>query len=299
MSGGKSKSLAELLEEHKQYISLSETGLRIKCLITAHEMPPRADAVQAYLDGAKFRKAREWYSQDYSHHEPFLVQDKKNPTRLFCKITRTRVNKIPADVEKHVTGKRFLRLKQNYLEREARRAEQPSDDESGEEGGDGGDVFDDDEQQSENEQEDDEEEIDVEKEAAEAAAAGVWMPKEELKAVVDAIKTKKIPGGRGKALPQEEEEEEEEEEGEGEGAEEESIASDDSDADLRYYIRSEPEPRQTKAKPKHKGGKGGKSGKGAAAAAAAPADAKPKLKRGAGGQGKQQAPSKKARSEGR
>lgn len=258
-----SKSLAELLDENKEFISLTENGLRIKCLITPHEMPPRADAVQAYLTSAKFKKAKEWYSQDFSKYEPFLVRDKKSGKKLFCRITRTRVNMIPADVEKHVNGKRFLRLKQNYLDREAKRESGIGEDEDEED--------DDDEEDAEGDEEDGDggadDDIDVDEEAAAAAAAGVWMPKEELNAIVSGFKVKKTPklAKRSKTEVVDEMDEGEEEEGEGEdeeegadsdaGDEEASVNSEDSD--IHLYIREAPPKPVIKAKALAKGkGKG-------------------------------------------
>ena len=258
------KSLATLLSEHKDEIALTEDGLRIKCLITPHEMPARADVVEVYLNGNKFKKAKEWYSQDYSKYEPFLVQDKKNKFQLFCKITRLRVNKIPKDVEKHVNGKRFLRLKENYLEREARRRTEEDENDSSSD-------------QEESVDEEDGVDIDVDEEAEAAAAAGVWMPKEELKAVVSGFKPKISPrkakamakalAGKERDVEEEEqEEEEEEEEGDADDSDDDpdgdSIASDDSDADLRWYIREAPPASKNKGKSESKGkGKGKGIGK--------------------------------------
>jgi hypothetical protein len=235
------KSLAELLEEQKEYIALTETGTRIRCIITGHEMPARADAVLSHLNGKKFRKAKEWYSQDYSKYEPYLVQDGKNPSKLFCKLTRLRINKIPLVVEKHTNGRRFLRLKEIYIEREAKRAKN---------GGDGEEERDEDEDEVDEEEdevetgEDDFDELDVEKEIKDAAAAGVWMPASELRAIVDGLKTakpnlKRKHSSKGSKVQEEEEEEEEDEEA---AHDVDDIDSDDSDADLKYYIRSAPEP---------------------------------------------------------
>ena len=256
-----SKSLAELLDENKEFISLTENGLRIKCLITPHEMPPRADAVQAYLTSAKFKKAKEWYSQDFSKYEPFLVRDKKSDKKLFCRITRTRVNLIPTDVEKHVNGKRFLRLKQNYLDREAKRESGIDEDDDEEEEGAEGDIED-----GDGGEDDD---IDVDEEAAAAAAAGVWMPKEELTAIVSGFKVKKSPkhtkGSKTEVVDEMDEgdEDEEEEEGADSGAGDEEASVNSEDSDIHLYIREVPPKPVIKAKALAKS-KGEGKGKGKA-----------------------------------
>jgi Surfeit locus protein 2 (SURF2) len=281
------KSLAELLEEQKEYIALTETGTRIRCIITGHEMPARADAVLSHLNGKKFRKAKEWYSQDYSKYEPFLVQDGKNPSKLFCKLTRLRINKIPLVVEKHTNGKRFLRLKQIYIEREAKRAKN---------GGSGEEEEDEDEDEEDEEEdeveagEDDLDDLDVEKEIKDAAAAGVWMPASELRAIVDGLKTAKpnlkrkhTSKGRKAQDKQEEDEEDEDEEDEEAAHDVDDIDSDDSDADLKYYIRSAPEPA---AKRKNKASKNHPASASAPAAAASSTEAKSKSKDKDKGKGK-------------
>jgi len=289
------KSLAELLEEQKEYIALTETGTRIRCIITGHEMPARADAVLSHLNGKKFRKAKEWYSQDYSKYEPFLVQDGKNPSKLFCKLTRLRINKIPLVVEKHTNGKRFLRLKQIYIEREAKRAKN---------GGDGEEEEDEDEDEEDEEEdeveagEDELDDLDVEKEIKDAAAAGVWMPASELRAIVDGLKTakpnlKRKHSSKGRKAQDEEEEEDEDEEDEEVAQDVDDIDSDDSDADLKYYIRSAPEP-AAKRKNKNKASKNPASAS-APASATSSTEAKSKSKDNGKGKGSKQS-AKKAKT---
>jgi hypothetical protein len=105
-------SLAVLLQQHADILTLQSNN-RLKCSITGHEIPPSLDAVQAHINGKKFKKAREWYTRDYSQYLPWVIEHKSDPTKLFCTVTRMVLNKIPTEVEKHVNGKRFLRLKKD------------------------------------------------------------------------------------------------------------------------------------------------------------------------------------------
>ena len=75
-------------------------------------MPPNAAVVLAYLNGKKFKKAKEWYTYDYSEFLPHIVPDKRDSRKLYCRLTKHGLNKIPDEVKKHVNGKRFLRLKE-------------------------------------------------------------------------------------------------------------------------------------------------------------------------------------------
>ena len=72
-------------------------------------MPARADAVAAYVNGKKFKKAKEWYSYDYSIFLPHIVPSKGNDKLLYCKVTKRDLNKVPDQVNAHVKGKTFIR----------------------------------------------------------------------------------------------------------------------------------------------------------------------------------------------
>lgn len=77
-------------------------------------MPVRFDVVHDYLNSKSFKKAHEWYSFDFSIFSPHIVQDKNNEKRLFCKLSKKSLNKIPEEVHNHVNGKRFKRLLQEF-----------------------------------------------------------------------------------------------------------------------------------------------------------------------------------------
>mmetsp|Transcript_13339 Transcript_13339/g.20004 ORF Transcript_13339/g.20004 Transcript_13339/m.20004 type:complete len:150 (+) Transcript_13339:14-463(+) len=103
-------TLSELLNQNP-HLKLSENN-KIVCHLTNHEMPARADVVFAYIRGSKYKKSLEWYSHNYSQYLPYIVENKKNSKQLYCTITQTTLNKIPEEVNKHVNGKKFKRLKE-------------------------------------------------------------------------------------------------------------------------------------------------------------------------------------------
>lgn len=100
-------SLADLLQQN-DFLSLLPTN-RILCKVTGHEMPARADAVAAHIQGKKFKKALEWYKHDFSEYLPHIVPHKRNPKKMFCLLTRQALNRIPEEVKRHCEGKRFFR----------------------------------------------------------------------------------------------------------------------------------------------------------------------------------------------
>jgi hypothetical protein len=98
-------TLGQLLGEHT-YLKLQPNN-KIICDVTGHEMSARADVVQSYISGKKFKKELEWYRHDYSEFLPHIVEDKRNSKQLYCKVTKQALNRIPEEVRKHMQGKRF------------------------------------------------------------------------------------------------------------------------------------------------------------------------------------------------
>jgi Surfeit locus protein 2 (SURF2) len=126
-----SHSVADLLAKNPN-LQLTENN-KIKCSLTNHEMPPNAEAIVQYLNGKKFKKAKEWYNCDFSEFLPHIVPDRKNPMKLFCKLTKLSLNKIPEEVRKHVGGKKFQRLKAEFeakKQKKTQKTEKADDDSS-------------------------------------------------------------------------------------------------------------------------------------------------------------------------
>ena len=102
-------SLADILAQNKDVLCLLPSN-RIKCSVTGHEMPPNVESVTSHLNGKKFKKAQEWYTHDYTQYLPLIIEHRTDKTKLFCTLTRLQLNKIPAEIQKHVNGKKFLRI---------------------------------------------------------------------------------------------------------------------------------------------------------------------------------------------
>ena len=59
------KSLAAILNENSSFLSLTSNN-KVLCSYTKHEMPARLDNVLNHLNSKALKKAKEWYSYDYS-----------------------------------------------------------------------------------------------------------------------------------------------------------------------------------------------------------------------------------------
>ena len=84
-------------------------------------MMPQLEIVNRYLSSDKFRKAKDWYSYDYSEYLPYIIEHKSNPKFMFCQLTKAEIPKIPQKVKIHAGSKRFKRKLAEVEEKKAKR----------------------------------------------------------------------------------------------------------------------------------------------------------------------------------
>lgn len=106
----------------KYYTSLkySEDNKKIICEWSGHEMPLNIDYIKTYLNGNRYKKllAKNINQTDLKKYKEFLVTSTKPwaGNMLFCLLTLKHVNKQPDHIQKHITGKRFLKGHEYWLE---------------------------------------------------------------------------------------------------------------------------------------------------------------------------------------
>lgn len=86
---------------------------RVKCSQSGHEMPAVVEIIERYVASKKYKKITQWYTYDFSRYEPFIIQHRRKPHSLYCNVTETVINRIPEEVERHVNGKKFKRMKKD------------------------------------------------------------------------------------------------------------------------------------------------------------------------------------------
>ena len=89
-------TVEELLAKHS-FLRLNDHG-KVHCSITKHDVPANVAAIGAHLASAKFVKASQWYRIDYSKYEPWIIAHKRDPRKLFCRLTGKALNRIPEEV---------------------------------------------------------------------------------------------------------------------------------------------------------------------------------------------------------
>lgn len=77
-------------------------------------MPAQLDAVRQYASGKKYLHARQWYAHDYSQYKVHYIVPGRTPRTMYCQVTRQVLNQIPAEIEKHMAGRKYKTAKEAY-----------------------------------------------------------------------------------------------------------------------------------------------------------------------------------------
>jgi hypothetical protein len=105
-------ALRRLVEEHDDLalvdgkINVTSTGHEFGTMQKLEDNPEAAmKLIQTYLSGNKYKMAREAYSKSFDHY-PHISVHKKHPKKLFCLLCGFHLNRIPKQIEDHISGRR-------------------------------------------------------------------------------------------------------------------------------------------------------------------------------------------------
>lgn len=83
-------------------------------------MPADLAILEKHKAGKKFLHASQWYSHDFSKYKAhYIVPGRENKT-MYCQVTKQSLNRIPAEIERHIAGKRYKAALVEYLDALAR-----------------------------------------------------------------------------------------------------------------------------------------------------------------------------------
>lgn len=104
-----------LTSKYPEHFEILSERNKVVCKLTKHELPLNAAAIQTYIDGKKFqyylkkvKKPATLLKIDNKYAEHFR-DSKKSSSRLYCTLTRKEINKQPHEIERYITGYKFLK----------------------------------------------------------------------------------------------------------------------------------------------------------------------------------------------
>jgi len=112
-----------LVDKYPDYFEVLTDRNKILCKLTKHELPVNATTLQTYIDGKKFQsflkkvKRPRVIEKIDNKYKEYFIPSKKSPSRLFCTLTKKEINKLPHEIERYITGYKFLKAVDKDRER--------------------------------------------------------------------------------------------------------------------------------------------------------------------------------------
>lgn len=104
---------------------------QVRCKLTGHELPVRLSDLENYAKGKKYQRMIKDIPNEiagFEEYKEFIVPSEKNGKRLFCKLTKKFINNTPHQIQKHVTGRRFITALEKHREIQNTESEKSGED---------------------------------------------------------------------------------------------------------------------------------------------------------------------------
>eukprot|EP01130_Rhizamoeba_saxonica_P004235 TRINITY_DN1738_c0_g1_i2.p1 TRINITY_DN1738_c0_g1~~TRINITY_DN1738_c0_g1_i2.p1 ORF type:complete len:373 (-),score=85.43 TRINITY_DN1738_c0_g1_i2:124-1110(-) len=93
---------------------------KIRCISTGHDLVAKKEVIEKYMNGPSYTYRRD-YNKDFSEYEPYITSDRHNNKLLFCRVTKTKLNKNIQVVERHIKGRKYTNLLEAFKLNSAQR----------------------------------------------------------------------------------------------------------------------------------------------------------------------------------
>ncbi|EFA83822.1 hypothetical protein PPL_02890 [Heterostelium album PN500] len=134
------KEIEEFLKQHNDFVFDSKIN-KIRCETTKHEIPLRLDQLKIHLNSKSYKNAIiDQY--DFTKYAPNIVPSTSHERRLYCKITKKELNKVPEEIERHINGRQYKSIINERLNGKKKRINHDKDAEN--DGAEGEEASDDD-----------------------------------------------------------------------------------------------------------------------------------------------------------
>ena len=105
----------KLVDKYPGFLDLVVDRNKVICKLTKHELPFNVAALESYTNGKKFQsllktvKKPSVVQKINEKYKEYFIASKKSSSRLFCTLTKKEINKVPHEIEKYITGYKFLK----------------------------------------------------------------------------------------------------------------------------------------------------------------------------------------------
>ncbi|XP_057309344.1 surfeit locus protein 2-like [Hydractinia symbiolongicarpus] len=107
--------IKQIFNEYEGVFEVLPARKRILCKLTKHEIPLSLDALKDYVEGKKFKrlfakvKSPKTVAKLDDKYKNYFIPSKNSKSQLYCTLTKKEINNLPHEIEKYITGYKFMK----------------------------------------------------------------------------------------------------------------------------------------------------------------------------------------------